>query len=477
MEAMKTNTLLLVGCSLFFSQLTCPPSMSAMTLEEAVAKALAADPSIRKARADVNESIGFAREMKAERYPLLSFEGSIGWAARDRGFDPVTGTSGSANGESVLHRQFSLVGRQLLFDGGYSKYRYKDADERRVAEELLEVERKEITVFNTIEAYLDVISARQQITLAQDNVKAHTEILDLSKSRAEAAGNQADVDLASARRSLAETLVNERVLALRQAEARFFRWVGEKPASNLALPREPNIRSMADIDPTANWHYQAALKQKQAAVFANKAISKKYYPRFYLEVSGRLGEDIHGVEGRDNEASALLVAAWDLYDSGRRDAQVAQATADVEREQAVIDETLVALNQDIKAHWSDYTLVGERIKILKSYEGQLGDTVKLYGEQFELGTRPLLSMLDIKNEKIGAAIRLVDEERDRRLLAYRLLYFGGKLIPTTVGAQYRDNKSSVPVVTVSPKAVTPAVNPAPESKSGGLFSSKSKKKS
>ncbi|CAN5877093.1 hypothetical protein BH11VER1_BH11VER1_32960 [soil metagenome] len=273
---MKTNTLVLLGYSLFLSQLTCAPCAHATTLEEAVAKALAADPSIRKAHADVNEAVGFAREMKAERYPIVSFEGGIGWAALDRGFDPVTGGSGSANGQSVLSRQFSLVGRQLLFDGGYSKYRYKDANERKAAEELLERERKEITVFNTIEAYMDVLFSRQQIVLAKANVAAHKEILDLSKSRAEAAGNQADVELASARHSLAETLVNERVLALRQAEARFIRWVGETPSSNLVMPKEPSLSSMADIDPTANWHYQAALKQKSAAVFANKSISKKY---------------------------------------------------------------------------------------------------------------------------------------------------------------------------------------------------------
>ena len=74
--------------------------------------------------------------------------------------------------------------------------------------------------------------------------------------------------------------------------------------------------------------------------------------------------------------------------------------------------------------------------MLERYREGLSKTVKLYQDQFDLGTRPLLSLLDIQNEKTGAEVRLTDERRDRTFLAYRLLYFGGRLIPETVGDDY-----------------------------------------
>ncbi len=398
-------------------------SVNGMTLDEAIAKALINDPTVTKIHADTLEATGFAKELRADLLPQLALQAGAGAAQRNRNIFGITGDN-----DTLFSRRVGLVGRQLLWDGGYRSYLLKDAKHRLLAKEHLDQAQRELTAWSTVEAYLDVVLARKQIVLAEENLSIHQKVMELAKKRAEAAGNQADIELSSARHNLALTLVKERRLAATQAEFTFLRWVGQKPG-NLTAPKTPHIATLAEINPTRNWHYQAVLKQQAAAELEKKALERQYYPRLYLEGTATRGRDVLGIKGKDNELSAMVVASWDLFDSGRRKGQIAQAMADVTRQESILRETLVILNQDITARWADYTTIGERIKIIREYSQQLDKTVGLYQEQFDLGTRPLLSLLDIQNEVSAAEIRLEDEERDRAYLGYRLLFFGGRLIP------------------------------------------------
>ena len=401
-----------------------------MSLNDAIVRALALDPVIRKKYSDVTEAGGYSREMRSALGPQLILEGSAGWANRDRSIDGV-----ASGGDDLFSRQIGLVFEQLLFDGGFHRYRWKDAEQRLRAEQLLDIAQRETTAIGTVAAYLEVIRAREHVVLARTNLDLHGKIRERAAKRAEAAGNQADVELSSARYNQSKTLLLERELALKQADIMLFRYTGQR-TTELLKPHQSRIASSGEIDVTQNYHYQAALHQREAATLVKKAVKARYMPRVLFRGTGGLGEDVLGIRGQDNEASALVVVQWDLFDSGRRKGLIEQAIADVDRQTAIIDETLVLLSQDTEARWADYSTVTERIRVMEEYAGQLKKTVELYEEQFELGTRPLLGVLDIQNEEIAALIRLVDDRFDYDLSTYRLLFFGGQLISQTVGSEF-----------------------------------------
>ncbi len=425
---------------------TSPVGYAQMTIENAIASALSHDPTIDKIHADVSEALGFTREVRADLLPQLSLEGRIGFANRDRG---------SIGGDSDLSRRATITGRQHIWDGGFNMYRWQDATKRVEAQERLVKAQREATAIGAVEAFLDVIRARKQIEFARQSVSAHEKVLDLAKKRAQAAGNQADIELSDARFDLARTLLLERQLALKQAEAAFVRWTGRKPSSELVTPRTPDISSLSDIDPKRNFHYLATLKQHEAATLEKLSFEKRYGPKFFLEATAGLGQEVLGTRGRDNDVSVLVVGSWEILDGGRRRGQVEQAAADIERQCAIMRETLVLLNQDITARWEDYRTIRQRLGILRDYADALEKTVTLYQQQFDLGTRPLLSLLDIQNELIAASIRIADGQRDRTFLGYRLLFFGGRLIRETVGAKYLEGNpraKSKPDPTMKPIA-------------------------
>lgn len=444
---------------LFISSVVVGSASDSMTLNDAIIRSLAVDPVVKKVQADVHEASGYEREVKADLLPQVRLEGSSGYANRDRSVDGV-----SSGGQDLFSRQIALIGEQLLWDSGFQWYRWKDAEKRKEGQEMLECAKREITALYTIEAYLDVIRARTQIELARRNVEVHAKIRNLAKDRADAAGNQADIELSSARYDLALTLLRERQLALKQADTLFLRYVGMNPPNDLSYPVVPRISSMASIDPAKNFHHQAAVLQKKAARLAVEAVERRYSPKVVFRGTGGVGEDVLGIKGEDNEVSALVVVQWDLFEGWRKKGYMEQAVADVERQTAIIDETLVLLTQDIQSRWADYSTISERIGILREYRARLSKTAKLYEEQFELGTRPLLSVLDIKNEEIGASIRITDEEYEQALLSYRLLSFGGRLLSETVGAKYLDlpvEGMGVPVVHPSTLRATPKEEVAP----------------
>lgn len=401
-----------------------------LTLEEAIRRALVLDPTVRKKYADVTEASGHMRELRSDLGPQLRLEGSAGWANRDRSIDGI-----SSGGDDLFSRQIGLVLEQLVYDGGFHWFRWKDAEKRLEGEQLLETARRETTAFEVVNAFHQVIRAREHIVLARTNVDLHRKVMELSRERAEAAGNQSDINLATARFRLAETLLKERELALKQADVALYRYTALRPRS-LVRAKQTRIGSRYDIDVTRNFHYQAALLQRDAAGLAKKAVQARYHPRVLLRGRGGVGEDVLGIRGADNEGSALLVVQWDIFDSGRKAGLMEQAIADIDRQTGVIDETLLALSQDVDTRWEDYSTLGERISILESYRDELNKTVALYQEQFDLGTRPLLSLLDIQNEEVGARIRLVDERSEYQLATYRLHFFGGNLISNTVGPDY-----------------------------------------
>ncbi|MDF1751629.1 MAG: TolC family protein [Verrucomicrobiales bacterium] len=401
-----------------------------MTLEDAIACALRNDPTIQKIHADVLKAEGFTTEVRSERRPQLRASADSGYGYRSRSIDGL-----GRGGEDLFDRRGALILEQLVWDNGHTRNKWMDAKCREKAAELLSKAQRETTAMGTVDAYLSVLKARKQIELARQNVSSHRRFFKLASDREGGAGSGADVELSSSRLRLAEVHLKERELDLRQAEADFERYLCCKPPS-LVFPKVPSISCETAINPTENFHYLATLHQCKAAKLAAEAAAKAHSPRILFRGTGSYGQDVLGIEGEDEEASALMVMEWDLLQGGRRKGIQQQAVGDIAKQVAIVDETKTLLCRDIKARWADYQTLNERIHILEDYSRSLGSTVSLYQEQFELDKRPLLGVLDIENEKLSSQIRLVDERFERAFVAYRLLFFGGKLICSTAGTSH-----------------------------------------
>ena len=409
-------------------------SAQTITLNQAILRALDNDPVIQKIYADVMQADGYTTEVRSAMRPRLTLNGDTGYGYRSRSIGGL-----ARGGRDLFDRRAGLIVEQLIWDNGYSKHRWRDAKFRRKAASLLDKAQRETTAMGTIEAYLHVLQARKQAALAQQNLSSHGKFYRMARDRAAGVGNKADEELAFARLQLAQSLKEERNLDLKQAESEFIRYVGVKPPS-LVHPKVPRIETVTSIDPTENYHYQATLHQCRAAQLASAAIRRSKSPTVLARGSGSYGVDVLGIEGEDKSSNALMVMEWNVIEGGRKRGQMRQAEGDIARQVAIVNETKILLERDIRSRWADYSRLGRRIEILQNYTKGLADTVELYRKQFELNKRPLLGILDIENEKISSEMRLVEEQFERSLNAYRLLFYSGGLVRATVGQSHLDRE-------------------------------------
>jgi adhesin transport system outer membrane protein len=152
-----------------------------------------------------------------------------------------------------------------------------------------------------------------------------------------------------------------------------------------------------------------------------------FYPRFDAELSGTTGEDIDGIEGVNNTASAEIVARWNLFRGGsdlaRRDAAIARKM----RAQDVIARTERNQSEQTRFAWNAMQSARERVVTLRQVVDSNERVRDSYRKQFELGQRSLLDLLDSENELFLSRSDLVTAEYTALFGAYRLMSAMGTL--------------------------------------------------
>jgi len=123
--------------------------------------------------------------------------------------------------------------------------------------------------------------------------------------------------------------------ALRNAESRYRQEVGDVPGQ-LSMPQTPFEKLAADVD---NEVLLSLAHSPTLDIFASDievayaeslGTRSTFYPQVDLQLNGRQGHDLGGVEGRDRSASALAVVNWNLYRGG---ADTARAREFIHRHQ------------------------------------------------------------------------------------------------------------------------------------------------
>jgi len=411
-------------------------SVYAMTLQEAVSLAISTNPEVGAVANDrlaVDEEL---RQGEALFYPQVDLRAETGPEFSE---NDTTDAQGHDDGKWRHRSQASLTLSQLLFDGFFAQSEV-DRQRARVKSAAYRVgETAEFVGLDAVEAYLEVLRHRERVQIAEDNVATHRSTLGKVQQRAEAGGgNIADVRQAEARLSAAESALVETRGDLRDAEALFERVIGQKP-DTLEAPTMPAAALPSDVDeavamsiensPTVQFA-RADVESAQADVKQQEA---SLYPDLRLEVGGSIADNLDGKTETEHDASALLVLRWNLYRGGADTARIrefkhrlAEAT-----DQLRVNERRVA--EDARVSWNAIDVSRQNVQILsQNVEANLR-TRDVYGQQFDIGQRGLLDLLDANNELFLSRDNLITARYAEIFATYRLLATMGALVDT-VGA-------------------------------------------
>ena len=331
-------------------------------------------------------------------------------------------------GESSLRLQ------QMVFDGfaTSSEVGRQQATVNSRAFSLLGT--SERTALTVAQVYLDVLTRREFVRLAEDNLRNHERIYDQIKLRTQrGVGSGADLDQAEARLAQARNNVITEQTNLADAQTNYLSAVGqeadqlERPPSFMALlPADLNEarRQMLDNSPilrSAESDIAAAEKQYEAA-------KSSFYPRFDAELGRNADNNIDGDASHNNGWEAMLRMRFNLYAGGSNKAELESKSYQSNQALDIRNNALRQLNEELGLAWNAMNNANAQVPIAQQYVDHSSKVRGAYQKQFSLGERTLLDLLDSENELFTASRRLEEIKNVQLFTQYRIKATMGELL-------------------------------------------------
>ncbi len=401
------------------------------TVKDAVLEAVEHNPDVQ-ASWHVFQAAGQDVKVARSGYlPKVDLSATAGKAQRDYdGRD--TYTSNQA--------QVSLT--QSLFEGFKTSGEVERFDSARLVRYYELLNTVEITALDAVKAYEDVKRNRALVALARDNYAKHREVFSQIEERvASGVGRRVDLEQVGGRLALAESNLLIEASNLHDVTARYLRVVGKLPADDLAPSKLTDQQLPEDIRKTLLLAYQgnpgfhAAIKNITAAQAAVKVERSGYYPKAELRARQVTSRNQNGFDDRidpsnyGDESAVELALTYNLYAGGATRASVRRSLEQVNEAKDLRDQACVDLRQNTQIAYNDSMRIKEQLVSLEQHRLASDKVRKAYTEQFNIGQRTLLDLLDAENEYFQASRALVSAQSDLEIAYARSLAAMGKLLP------------------------------------------------
>lgn len=403
----------------------------AMTLTEAIQSTLQYHPEISQS---VNSRLTADEELKFARGGYLPTVDLLLGYGRENTDSPSTRALGDHNEETMNRGDAEVRLRQMLFDGfgTPNEVRRNEANVNSKAFRILGT--SETAALRTVEVYLEVLKRREMVTLAKNNLQAHERIGDQIRLRSErGVGSTADNDQAIARLALAQNNLYTEEVNLADAEANFYSATGKMP-DQLEAPSTVKADVPADLLAarqtmvSENPLLKSAQADVNAAESQYEAAKAPFYPRFDLELAKAANNNVDGEEGHYNSWEAQVVMRYNLFNGMRDKAHLNATTHQIDESKDIRNNALRLLNENLSLAWDAMENAKKQTQPAREYADYTRKVREAYQQQFTLGQRTLLDLLDSENELFTANRRYTEVRYTEEFSMYRVLSSMGALL-------------------------------------------------
>lgn len=421
-----------------------PGASNAQSLEQAVAQALDTHPEIRQSFARFKSKEEDVNRAFAGYLPTIDLTAGYGYEYTDTPGNRKSAL-GNDEGETELARgEFGISIKQILFDGMFTSNEIDRTTFEANAERWSLFAKAEDIALQVSKAYLNVIQAEEVVKLSEKNVATHQEIFGQIKERTDSGlGSIADLSQITGRLARAQSnLISARNNYL-DAKTQFIRLTNTQPKA-LVVPvpdadllpddKSSGLRLAKETHPVI----KSAMEDIKAARAFKSATKSKYFPTLSLELAANSDNDIAGesginqfganVGGHRNEATAMLRLRYNFYSGGKDVATERGAAYKVTEAQEINYNAHRQVTEGYELAWNAFEMLGLQKKYIKQHIVTANETQLAYKEQFSLGQRNLLDLLDTQNELFSARKDYLDASFNELSARYRLLNATGQLL-------------------------------------------------
>lgn len=397
------------------------------TLGQAVQDAISRNPEVLSRFHALQASNAEQDVARAPLRPRVDAQAFGGYSSSRSAGDTSTYSRPGAN----------LQLRQLLFDGDAAGSDLRRAQFVRLSRYYdLQASSNQVAL-ETVQAYLDVQRYRELELLARDNWGFHNETMQQIERRAQAGvGRRVDLELALGRTALSQSNWLTDTSNLHDVTQRFERLVGKAPLQTLEL-----VPDMASLLPEAQQVLPEALRRNPSFLSAVASIraaradlnARRAAKSPSVELVAQTGVDRSlsstNTPERTRNSSVQVLLSYNLYRGGADEARVRLAQESIYTAQDVRDNACRNIRQTAVIAYNDLRRLRDQLSLLEQHQLSSEKAREAYRQQFDIGQRSLLDLLDTENELFQARRAVVNGRHDLLLAGYRVLQQTDGLLP------------------------------------------------
>lgn len=402
----------------------------ALSLKEAVAMALETNPEIGRA-VENREATEFELKQALGLYlPRLDLEASTSVQLLDN----PSRRSGGIQNDPLYPSQVSIVATYDILDGGFRESEANRQAARIDSASFRVLERSEFIGLDVARLYFDILLQAQIVGLARENLGFHQSTLgNVSEAIDSGQLTEADRQQATERLAAANASLIQAEEALEAAKISFEMQVGI-PFNKPSVPRRvsnylpPNLQRAIEVAQQNNPLVRIAAADVDAASALVDQAQGARGPKLSLEGRGSVGNDTSGTAGYTTELAGKLVLRWNIFDGGIKDAKVQETIRRASESSLAQRQAALDVEEAVRISWDRITrqnsLAAEYGDQLSAAEGR----VNSYREQFTVGQRSLLDVLDAQNTRYNVQVLAKTAEFSARFAEFRLMAATGTLL-------------------------------------------------
>jgi adhesin transport system outer membrane protein len=425
----------------FSSLALLPTQVYSQSLEQAVAYSLDTNPEIQAAFTRFKVSEKQVEQAEAGYYPTIDLTGGIGYEYTD---SPSTRRSADGDdSEQLARRELGANLTQSLFSGFSTSSEVDRTSYATSAEQWRLHAVAEDLALEIAKVYLSLIQAEELVSLSEKNLESHTAIYDQIKERTDSGfSSKADLSQISGRLAQAQSNLIAAKNNYLDAKTSFYSVVNQAP-ENLVIPQpDRNFLPATEAEGLElalknNPSVSAASNDIESAHAQYESAKSTYYPEFTFEVDANFDDNIDGEDGyngvsnvgsQNNDVAAMLRFKYNLFAGGKDKAYIKETAYKISEAKALNMSAHRDVTEGFKLSWDAYQQLNLQKKYIQMHVVSSKDTQEDYKEQFKVGQRSLLDLLDTENELYQARQDYLDAEFSEITAQYRVLHSMGTLL-------------------------------------------------
>ncbi len=426
----------------FAQQAQTPAARAPSQLQQVVDRAITSHPEVMARYHDFVSSLEDQNVARAGWRPQVT---ATGWVGKEWRSNIENNPSYNWNRPG-----WNLELRQLVFDGGATTNRIRQFGFEKLSKYYDLRATTNALANEAVAAYLDVQRYRNMQSLAQENFAMHQTTLNQLRERQQSGvGRGVDLEQASGRLSLAQTNLMTESNNLNDVTQRYRRLVGELPPAQMA-PVPDTVEGLPVVGQTKNFEdalrANPSIRSKQALVQAAEAGEKvakaAFAPTVDLRASTGRDREQPGDLYRDVQSSRVqLLLTYPIYRGGADSARLRQTAAQNYAARDVRDYTCRNVQQELSIAWNNIQRLRQQLPFLREHELSTSKVRVAYQQQFNIGQRSLLDLLNTENELFDARRALLNAEFDLKKAEYYWLTLSSQVLQSLGLAQpYSDSQ-------------------------------------